>query len=103
MDYTSDPDGPPSNEHPNSHDYVQLETIYAHLDSTTTVGQTVSPHPNAMNNIDFEGPGQWGKLVRRTHDGGAEIYEQDFGRGHKVITYVIWTLEERDRRAQAHE
>ncbi|MGH9601884.1 MAG: hypothetical protein ACRD24_05790 [Terriglobales bacterium] len=103
MDYTSDPDGPPSNEHPNSHDFAQLETIYTHLDSTTTVGQTVSPHPGAMNNIDLEGPGQWGRLVRRTHDGGAEIYEQDFGRGHKVFTFVIWTLEERDRRAHSHE
>src|SRR3990170_2409509 len=38
MDYTSDPDGPPSNEHPNQHDYDQLATIYGHLDSTTTVG-----------------------------------------------------------------
>ncbi len=103
MDYTSDPDGPPSNEHPNSHDYQQLEAIYAHLDNTTTVGQTVSPHPGPMNNIDFEGPGQWGRLVRRTRDGGAEVYEQDFGRGHKVVTFVIWTLEERDRRAHSHE
>jgi hypothetical protein len=25
MDYTSDPDGPPSNEHPNQHDFEQLE------------------------------------------------------------------------------
>ena len=32
MDYTSDPDGPPSNVHPNGHDYEQLEEIYAHLD-----------------------------------------------------------------------
>src|SRR5688500_4482727 len=37
MDYTSDPDGPPSNEHPNSHDFQQLQTIYAHLDSSTTI------------------------------------------------------------------
>ena len=32
MDYTSDPEGPPSNEHPNQHDYDQLESIYSHLD-----------------------------------------------------------------------
>jgi hypothetical protein len=30
MDYTSDPDGPPSNEHPNSHDLDQIASIYAH-------------------------------------------------------------------------
>jgi hypothetical protein len=38
MDYTRDPGGPPSNEHPNRHDYEQLETIYAHTDDVTTVG-----------------------------------------------------------------
>ncbi|MER3404496.1 MAG: hypothetical protein C4289_04465, partial [Chloroflexota bacterium] len=37
MDYTNDPDGPPSNEHPNQHDYDQLALIYSHLDSTTTI------------------------------------------------------------------
>jgi hypothetical protein len=42
MDYTSDPDGPLSNEHPNTHDYDELETIYAHFDSTSTVQQTAS-------------------------------------------------------------
>ncbi|HEX2031231.1 MAG TPA: hypothetical protein VHL78_07515 [Actinomycetota bacterium] len=40
MDYTSDPDGPPSNEHPNAHDFEQLEEIYGHADGTTTVGQS---------------------------------------------------------------
>jgi hypothetical protein len=33
---TRDPDGPPSNEHPNSHDYNQLVTIYSHTDSFST-------------------------------------------------------------------
>ncbi|HSA94063.1 MAG TPA: hypothetical protein VLE48_13695 [Terriglobales bacterium] len=103
MDYTNDPDGPPTNEHPNAHDYTQLENIYAHLDKTTTVGQTVSKHPNAMNAIDFEGPGQWGRLVARSRNGGTEVYELDFGGGHKVVTFVIWTLEERDRRNKALE
>ncbi len=49
MDYTNDPDGPPSNEHPNSHDYDQLDTIYAHLDSITTVGQTVWDDVNKID------------------------------------------------------
>ena len=35
MDYTSDPG---TNQHPNQHDYDELEAIYAHLDTTTTVG-----------------------------------------------------------------
>jgi hypothetical protein len=38
MDYTDDPDGPPSNEHPNAHDFEQLETIYNHIDTTSGGG-----------------------------------------------------------------
>jgi len=45
MDYTNNPLGPPSNEHPNSHDYQELGIIYDHLDSTTTVGQVVTGNP----------------------------------------------------------
>ena len=93
MDYTSDPQ---SNEHPDSHDYRQLETIYGHLDSTTTASQA-SPRdaaPPAMNEIDFEGPGQWGKLVRSTDGGRLQRYELDFGGGHKIFTFVIWADEE---------
>ncbi len=101
MDYTSDPDGPPSNEHPNNHDYVQLETIYAHLDSTTTVGQASlgAAMPPAMRDMELEGPGQWGRLVKGSKDSGVQVFEQDFGRGHKVVTFVIWTLEARAQRA----
>lgn len=97
MDYTSDPDGPKSNEHPNPHDLEQLETIYeSHNDSTTTASQASAQDvpPPAMNEIDFEGPGQWGKLVRSTHGGRLERYELDFGGGHKVFTFVIWPDEE---------
>src|SRR5512145_2379189 len=36
MDYTNDSS---TNQHPNQHDYEELETIYAHLDASTTVGQ----------------------------------------------------------------
>lgn len=100
MDYTNDPS---SNQHPNAHDYEELGIIYAHVDSTTTIGQTVSPHPSAMSDIDFDGPRQWGKLVKSSHGGGTQIFELDFGGGNKLVTFVTWTLEERDRRAHSHE
>jgi hypothetical protein len=91
MDYTSDPDGPLSNEYPNTHDFAQIEAIYAHLDSTTTVGSALpSGTPPAMGQIDFDTPGQWGRLVRANGNGRVEVYELDFGRGHKVITHVVW-------------
>lgn len=93
MDYTSNPLGPPSNEHPNPHDYQQLETIYGgHTDSTTTVSQTSAQGalPPAMTEIDFAGPAQWGRLIRSTNRGLTELYELDFGGGHKLFTFVIW-------------
>lgn len=106
MDYTNDPDGgaggasnnDPSNEHPNSHDFNQLATIYGHTDSSSTVGsQTIFGHqdavgepPPAMNQMDFEGPRQWGRLIRSSPQGRVQLYELDFGNGHKVFTHVLW-------------
>lgn len=89
MDYTNDPS---TNQHPNQHDYDQLVTIYSHLDSTTTVKalQREDAMPPAMRDIAFDGPGQWGKLVGFTDRGITAVYEQDFGGGNKVFTFVIY-------------
>ena len=89
MDYTNYPE---TNQHPNVHDYNELELIYAHLDSFTTLSSATatSKLPPAMRDIDFEGPGQWGRLVATTRNGKTAIYELDFGGGHKVFTFVIW-------------
>jgi hypothetical protein len=100
MDYTNDPDGPPSNEHPNAHDYEQIEIIYEHLDSTTTIGQSVNRNgqaPPAMNDLDLEGPRQWGRLISSSRNGRVQVFELDFGNGNKVLTHVFWaSSEERD-------
>jgi hypothetical protein len=87
MDYTNNPYGPPDNEHPNKHDYDQLNSIYAHLDGSTTVGSAVPP---AMNDIELTGPRQWGRLVRQGNGGRTAVYEADFGHGHRIFTFVIW-------------
>ena len=91
MDYTNDPDGALygqlSNEHPNAHDYEELALIYAHLDATTTVGQTIS---NGQAKVNLEEPGQWGKAIKESRDGRNSLYERDFGNGDKVFTFVIW-------------
>jgi len=100
MDYTNDPDGPPSNEHPNAHDFEQLAIIYAHLDATTTVAAATAPPP-AMNEIDFDGPGQWGRKIKSSKDGKSEVYELDFGNGHKLITHVLWAEGEDAEKAKA--
>jgi len=103
MDYTNDPDGgaggavfnDPSNEHPGGQphsDYDQLETIYADLDSFTTVANSTLPSsmPPAMGQISFDTPAQWGQLIRSSANRRAQVYELDFGRGNKVITHVFW-------------
>lgn len=80
MDYTNNPE---SNQHPNDHDYELLESIYAHLDSTTTVGAVSSASPAKAQN-------DWGRAVGHNHDGHADQFEKDLGNGNKVITHVFW-------------
>lgn len=43
-----------------------------------------------MNQIDFATPAQWGRLLKSSRGGHLAVYELDFGRGHKVFTFVIW-------------
>lgn len=100
MDYTNDPDGGAggaapddlSNEHPNAHDYEQLETLYAHLDGTTTVGQSVSGSGNAAleHGVDGEEVAAWGKVIRTSSDGKPSLFEKNLGNGNRVFTFVIW-------------
>ena len=106
MDYTNDPDGgaggavnnDPSNEHPNSHDYSQLLTIYNHKDSTDTAALTTAQDEAG----DDDGPAAWGRLVRSSRNNRVQIYEKDLGRGQKKITHVFWADPERDRQEQDH-
>jgi len=87
MDYTSDPDGPPSNEHPNAHDFAQLESIYAHTDSTTTI----SSAPAGFMNADVHAQENWGEKV--SDNGHSAIFVRDFGNGFAIITHVFWANE----------
>ena len=89
MDYTSNPLGPPSNEHPNQHDYNQLGIIYSHLDSTTTVGAT-APSKGNHTEVNLDEPPAWGKEIRKDSRGHSSLFERDLGGGNKVFTFVIW-------------
>lgn len=84
MDYTDNPSGPPSNESPNTHDYDQLEQIYAHLDSVTTVGQLDS-QPLGNGNSD-----NLGRVLREDSRGRPSLYGRDLGNGEKLFTFVFW-------------
>lgn len=85
MDYTSDPT---PNQHPNRHDYEQLELIYAHLDGFTTVSQSSASF--APQDVG-ENAREWGKQIR--NNGHVAVFERDFGNGQKVLTHVIWAEE----------
>ena len=94
MDYTSSPE---TNQHPNSHDYEQLETIYAHLDSITTIQSGTKKLPlgfsaaRAILNSDFLNRSEWGKELR--NNGRVALFERDFGGNNKLFTFIIWAQE----------
>ncbi|MDL1894652.1 hypothetical protein FBQ82_00120 [Anaerolineae bacterium CFX7] len=75
-----------SNPDPNQHDYQQLETIYAHLDSSSTIGAA----PEAFINADLSERAQWGRLVRTSGNGRTSLFVRNFGGGNKVFTFVYW-------------
>ena len=95
MDYTNDPSGTLSgqsdNQHPNAHDYAQLETIYEHLDALSTIFSRKSSAPASIgNDIDTSNPSEWGRVVRTSPDGRSSLHERNLGKGNKVFTFVIW-------------
>lgn len=91
MDYTSDPS---TNQHPNQHDYDQLETIYAHLnDGFTSAFSTLFPargNNKANDDIDTSDAKEWGTVVQKSKDGKSSLHERDLGKGNKLFTFVIW-------------
>jgi len=82
MDYTNDPS---TNQHPNQHDYDELDIIYSHLDSTTTVAAATTSSPAAGH-----GRSAWGQAVRTSGQGRPTMFVRDLGEGQKVITFVVW-------------
>lgn len=82
MDYSNALDNP----HPNRHDYDQLETIYAHLDSTSTVAAQSARFANA----DLRSRADWGRKVHEAKDGRSAVFVRHFGGGRAIVTHVTW-------------
>lgn len=98
MDYTGDPtgtlgtNGTLDNEHPNAHDYEELDVIYAHTDSFTTILSTVvSKIRNGVASGRADENSELGVVVRRDGQGKPSVYEKDLGRGDKLVTHIFWT------------
>ncbi len=108
MDYTNDPDGgaggasntDPSNEHPNQHDYDEISTIYAHLDSTTTIAGALAvvaeslTRPPTMVEILSEA-GQWGTPIHYDGQGRPNVFalvtgQNPHGELEFELTHVLW-------------
>ena len=84
MDYTNNPS---TNQHPNSHDFDQLVTIYGHNDSTTTVGAAVRTGNRAEIG---NSPKSWGRPVHFLRDGRPDQYVRLDGPGQITVTHVYW-------------
>ena len=83
MDYSSD-DG---SQHPDSHDYEQLEQIYGHTDSFNSYSPS-SATSATLENSDLNNSQNWGRRVFRAKAGLLEVYERVYQDGSKLVTTV---------------
>ena len=108
MDYTNDPDGgaggassnDPSNEHPNSHDFQQISTIYQHLDSTTTLSSIFNAMEESLTRVPkmeeiLNGVEQYGMAVRYDREGRPSTFVKpvSMGNGQELefdVTHIYW-------------
>jgi len=78
--------------HPNAHDFEELNIIYEHRDSTSTVA-TLSTTEAARPDEVTENPLTWGSLVRQSPNGRSSVYQQFHHDGSMSLTHVYWTEE----------
>jgi hypothetical protein len=98
MDYSADPDGPPSNEHPNNHDYDQLSLIYGSwhadtygsaTDGSSTIGAGSGTGPGNSEAAGGNSPADWGRPIRSDKQGNPNLYRKDLGGGRLLFTWVL--------------
>lgn len=77
---------------PNQHDFDQLNLIYAHLDSSSTVSATVASQAYADVDINDD-PSSWGQLLSQSKQGRSSTYQRENRDGSRTLTHVYWTLE----------
>ena len=76
---------------PNQHDFDELNTIYSHLDTTTTLASSTAAAAGA--DVDDNDPNSWGQLVSQSRNGRSSTYERANRDGSFTLTHVYWTLE----------
>jgi predicted Zn-dependent protease len=80
---------------PNQHDYDMLSSIYAHLDSSTTITSSASSAASASEVTND--PNSWGRFVSQSANGRSTTYEREHGDGSRTLTHVFWTEEAAER------
>ena len=107
MDYTNDPSGKAgtngtlSNEHPNQHDYDQIQTIYSHLDSTSTIAARItaigamSARPITIDEIVNDVDDNLGTPVRFDEKGRPTVFVKPIamnsnGELEQEVTKILW-------------
>jgi hypothetical protein len=96
MDYFSNTGanaGSMASTKPNAHDFAELNTIYSHLDSTTTLAAATNPFAIFAPTDDTSDPNRWGTLISQSANGHNSTYARDNWDGSKTITHVYWTEE----------
>lgn len=94
MDYSM---SPTTNQHPNSHDYSQLASIYTHRDSSTTVGLAAQPSTTSSSSA------VWGREISRSPDGTSSVFVSDPTAGELVVTEVMWAVGHEDAHEHEHD
>ncbi|HUE80415.1 MAG TPA: hypothetical protein VMN38_12425 [Sphingomicrobium sp.] len=116
QDYTNAPAGGeyegsdygPSNEHPDDHDYLTLEAMYAHTDgggggddggggcnprSPKCSGQdafTFREVGKPVTTSSSANSGEWGRAIGQDGAGRPDTFQLDLGNGQRKITHVFW-------------
>lgn len=117
MDYTNDPS---TNQHPNQHDYDQLDTIYQHTDGSSGGGGTCNPRSPKCNSgqtdaFTFREVGkpapsaspvssaEWGRAIGFDGAGRPDTFLLDLGNGRAKLTHVFWVPGHRPTPAEMHD
>jgi hypothetical protein len=98
MDYTNDPDGGPggasetdlSNEHPNSHDYAQLESMYGGHTDGGSGGGGGGGSGCPGNSKKCQGGLDKAPPFSQASRANGDLYVDDLGNGVRRITHVFW-------------
>lgn len=76
---------------PNYHDFEELNIIYQHLDTTTTVASSATASASGVDITDDQR--SWGYLISQSANGRSSAYERYNADGSKTVTHVTWTIE----------